>query len=231
MSYNQKNSPRQSKVISYYQKRNLSVLFSDMSNELTVTKDTKSLIIEAALELFYEFGVHWVSFQQIANQVKISQPAIYKHYKDKDDLVCACTLNAAESGRAFIDSMVETKTSPSQKLHVYIEANLIWMDRNRKHGAMLLAMYYFSHMNARLKQVQDAIQGQSILRIKRQLDLGNENMTWKISNSELCARIIHDLLIGEMIKAFHETPEVNSKVRAKLVKNMVGSLIKGLSKK
>ncbi|RYZ92209.1 MAG: TetR/AcrR family transcriptional regulator, partial [Proteobacteria bacterium] len=52
-----------------------------------MVKSTKQSLIEAAIDLFAEKGVHWVSFQQIGTRVGITQAALYKHFADKDDLL------------------------------------------------------------------------------------------------------------------------------------------------
>ncbi len=199
-----------------------------MTTEFTppIKNDTKALIIREAMKLFFEHGVHWVSFQQVADKVKISQPAIYRHFKDKDDLVVACTLKAAESGRQLIDEMVAEQKLPLKKLFAYIHGNLIWVDQKRDESAMLLAMYYFSHINPPLNEILHLIHAQSVARIKFQLDEGNKAKSWKIEKTEVFARAIHDLLTGEMIKTFYSPQEMNTEVRMKFLKNLLLSMIK-----
>ena len=44
-------------------------------------------ISQAAQELFLEGGVEAISMRKVADRVGISATAIYRHYKDKDELL------------------------------------------------------------------------------------------------------------------------------------------------
>jgi AcrR family transcriptional regulator len=48
---------------------------------------TKEEIIKAALELFLKKGFYNVSMQDIAKKVGISKPAIYHHFKNKEEMI------------------------------------------------------------------------------------------------------------------------------------------------
>lgn len=48
--------------------------------------DTKTRILEAALNLFSEQGYEAVSVDRIAKAVSIKAPSLYKHYKSKKDI-------------------------------------------------------------------------------------------------------------------------------------------------
>ncbi len=48
---------------------------------------TKKKIVKTALKLFLQKGFHNVSMNQIAAEIGISKPAIYYHFKNKDDMV------------------------------------------------------------------------------------------------------------------------------------------------
>ncbi len=49
--------------------------------------DTRQRIIEGALRLFAEKGVDATSIRDIASSAAISEPAIYRHFRSKEDLV------------------------------------------------------------------------------------------------------------------------------------------------
>jgi AcrR family transcriptional regulator len=48
--------------------------------------DTKESIVKTALELFLQNGYEKTSMNDIAHQVGITKPAIYHHFKNKDEL-------------------------------------------------------------------------------------------------------------------------------------------------
>ncbi len=48
---------------------------------------TKELIVKTALKLFLQKGYYNMSMAKIAAEIRISKPAIYYHFKDKDAMV------------------------------------------------------------------------------------------------------------------------------------------------
>jgi len=50
------------------------------------TEDTKTRIITAALQLAFINGYDYVSMKMIADEIGLSKPAIYHHFKNKKDL-------------------------------------------------------------------------------------------------------------------------------------------------
>ncbi|MDY3007381.1 TetR/AcrR family transcriptional regulator, partial [Anaerococcus porci] len=47
---------------------------------------TRELILDKALFLFSKFGYSDVSMKDIANEVGIKAPSIYKHFKSKEEI-------------------------------------------------------------------------------------------------------------------------------------------------
>ena len=56
-------------------------------NDTGSSVNTKEKIIKVAIRLFLQNGFYNVSMQNIANEIGISKPAIYHHFKNKDMMV------------------------------------------------------------------------------------------------------------------------------------------------
>jgi AcrR family transcriptional regulator len=52
-----------------------------------IKRNTKDIIMEAAIDLFSENGVSAVSVRDIAKKVGINQSSLYNHFKSKDELI------------------------------------------------------------------------------------------------------------------------------------------------
>lgn len=76
-------------------------------------KDTKSKILTSAIHLFSAHGFRSVSMRQISNDVKISAPALYNHFKDKKTLYIAAI---EESFKNKSDLLLEALTGQSKPL-------------------------------------------------------------------------------------------------------------------
>ena len=65
-------------------------------SELEEDMSTKEKILDAALTLFAENGYDGTSVEQIASNVGIKAPSLYKHYKGKEDILNAL-IDSAEA--------------------------------------------------------------------------------------------------------------------------------------
>ncbi|MCM2280133.1 MAG: TetR/AcrR family transcriptional regulator [Oligoflexia bacterium] len=178
--------------------------------------ETKRKLIEAGLELFYKNGVHWVSFQQVTGKVGLTQAAAYQYFEDKDELVRECCIHAAREGRASIDRHLDESAPARTRLKKYIEANLLWAAKDPKGASTLLAMYYFAFNSSKIRQIYLQINEQSVQRLKVHLEHGNNEGSWRITRVEETARMIHNILIGEIIKQIHVPAEFSVKKRVAL---------------
>ncbi len=76
----------------------------------------QNTIIEKAKTLFIEHGYHGLSMREIAEEVGVSKPALYYHFKDKEELFCAVLNNGIEEIGAVIDSINNQPGTSSDKL-------------------------------------------------------------------------------------------------------------------
>jgi TetR/AcrR family fatty acid metabolism transcriptional regulator len=188
---------------------------------------TKVQIVQAATQLFHKNGAHWVSFQQIADQVKISQPALYRHFEDKDDLMRACILYAAQSGREIIDRHVSLENKTLDQMRAYMQGNLLWLYGQPQQASLILSMYYFALNNQPIRDLMLQIENQSVGRLSHYLIKGLQENLWHIKKSRIkeTAREIHDLMLGEMIKAAHWPDEIKLDKRTQFLWQAVSKLL------
>ena len=192
-------------------------------------QDTKESLVNAAIRLFAESGIHWVSFQQIAKQVGVSQPSLYRHFRDKDDLILACAIKAASDGRILIDSHVNQLASANTQLKEYIDGNFLWVETKRNDAVMILAIYYFANNSIPMRNTFHAINGVSLERLAVRIAAGQREGIWAKSDPAKSARAIHNLLIGEMIKMAHAPEEFTRRERLNITWQTVQKLLTSAS--
>ncbi len=73
-------------------------------------QDTKSSILEVALDLFSEYGYDGTSLQQIADRLQISKTALYRHYKSKEDIFNSIIKD--------VDSYYSARFYPQKKIKI-----------------------------------------------------------------------------------------------------------------
>lgn len=77
--------------------------------------DTRTRILDAALELFSEHGFDGTTLQQIADRLGFTKAALYYHFRSKDDLLQALIAPAAVGLDALLDTYEGEPDTPGQR--------------------------------------------------------------------------------------------------------------------
>ena len=86
-------------------------------------------ILDAAAALFYEKGFHGVGVDQIGERVGISGPALYRHFRGKDEILAALFNEALEE---LISATAAVYTDPHRDLERLIRHHVDFAI-NRRH--------------------------------------------------------------------------------------------------
>ncbi len=81
----------------------------------------RSTIIDKARSLFIEHGYHGLSMREIAEKVGVSKPALYYHFKDKEELFYAVLSSGLDAIASMIDKINNQPVSSSEKLGLFME--------------------------------------------------------------------------------------------------------------
>ncbi len=82
---------------------------------------TRNTILEKAKSLFIEHGYRGLSMREIAEKVGVSKPALYYHFKDKEELFCAVLNSGLEEIGKMIDSIDNQPVTSLQKIGLFME--------------------------------------------------------------------------------------------------------------
>jgi AcrR family transcriptional regulator len=81
----------------------------------------RNIILEKAKCLFIEHGYHGLSMREIAEQVGVSKPALYYHFKDKEELFCAILNVGLEELGKRIEQIQLKPVSNDQKIREFMD--------------------------------------------------------------------------------------------------------------
>jgi len=76
----------------------------------------KKQILSVAARLFVAGGYNGFSMRQIAEELGVSKPALYYHFKDKDDLILAVITASLEEYNQLINNCLDCDASARQRL-------------------------------------------------------------------------------------------------------------------
>jgi AcrR family transcriptional regulator len=99
-------------------------------------KDRKDQIARAAAESFSTLGYHAVSVENIATEVGVSAPALYRHYASKYDLFRVAVLALSQQLVDVTDIVADPAAGPAAALDQLIHALIDVALRNRESGGL-----------------------------------------------------------------------------------------------
>lgn len=86
---------------------------------MTTTNDTKTQILDVALDLIQRQSLSGVSFQELANRIGIKKGSMYYHFPSKEDLVNAVMERAGDELKAAFDAGLSK--SPTERLRYFFQ--------------------------------------------------------------------------------------------------------------
>ena len=180
---------------------------------MSARSDTKSKILEAAVRLFSEREFESVTLQDIGTKIGIRHASIYEHFKSKGDLFLATCQHAMEGGQGAVDSAVPEDASAEERLKGYVRGNLRSVLKNPQFVQPILGLYYFARFRPELRELLDQIDRASVARIEILIKQGVRERSWPKKDPTQSARVIHSMLVGELIKAYYRPAEHGEKRR------------------
>jgi AcrR family transcriptional regulator len=82
--------------------------------------DKRQRIVEAARKRFRYYGIRKTTMQEIARDAGVAVGTIYLYFKDKDDLLVACTDEYVTRHRRQAEAILASDTSAADKLRRYV---------------------------------------------------------------------------------------------------------------
>jgi AcrR family transcriptional regulator len=165
-------------------------------------EQTKSKIIEAAVELFVRQGYHGTSINDITQKVRITKAAFYSHFDSKGQLLLRI-INEYES--RYIDQLIRVVTEydadPVSKLHRAISFNADFAAKNPE--LCLFLDYLSAELNAdvdflpSLKRVYDRYQSFITEIIAAGIQQGLVNKDLNPALTALIFIAVHDGLVHQ----------------------------------
>ena len=143
-------------------------------------------ILEKATELYLNLGFKSVTMDDLANEMAISKKTIYTHFKNKNQLVEACTLQVFDSIAKGIDHICSLDKNPIEELYEIKRLVMQHLNEEKSSPEFQLQKYYPKiHMTLKDKQFE-MMQECTMQNIREGIQMGiyRENL-----DAEFIARI------------------------------------------
>ncbi|MEE9430795.1 MAG: TetR/AcrR family transcriptional regulator [Melioribacteraceae bacterium] len=102
------------------------------------TEERQKIIIDEAINIIHEGGYESLSIRELAKRVKISEPAIYRHFLNKEDIVLGILTRISDFDQQLIQSLNKKKTS-QKKLNEFICFHFKFLEKNKNMTSVIFA--------------------------------------------------------------------------------------------
>ncbi len=113
------------------------------------TQQRQSQIIDTAINIIHQHGYSYLSIRELANQVGISQPALYRHFTNKDAIILGILDRMMQLGTS-IKQKLETVNNPKEKIKQFILGHIEFLQENPEMTSVIFSEDIFQD-NAQAK--------------------------------------------------------------------------------
>lgn len=151
-------------------------------------------IIESAIEIIADEGIQSLTIKRLSSAIGISEPAIYRHFQNKQEIIESILKFFANSGRDYLLRIVKSDSEPIEKIGAFFNFHLERFAQRPALAAVIFSEDIFQN-DRRLAQSVLRIMEQSqktVLKIIREAP-GNANMRKDIPDEHLVTMVIGTL--------------------------------------
>ncbi len=110
----------------------------------------KEEIVQRCMDIFSESGTEGLTMKAIAERVKITEPAIYRHFRNKQAVIIAMINQIRDELFKRVDEIARRPISTMEKLYRIFEHHLFYLKEKRGITIALLSESFFhNHPEAR----------------------------------------------------------------------------------
>ncbi len=102
------------------------------------TEERQKIIVDEAINIIHEGGYESLSIRELAKRVKISEPAIYRHFLNKEDIVLGILNRISNFDQNLIASINKKKTT-KEKLDEFICFHFRFLEKNKNMTSVIFA--------------------------------------------------------------------------------------------
>lgn len=125
-----------------------------------IRQQSRSNIMEAALELFGSYGYHATSVSKIAKAADISKGLMYNYFDSKEDLLHAIIIENLEENEEWWNDIVEATIPPFEKLKLTVEKSIEVVQKDTHHWRLLTSLAFQPEIMKGLENVLGQKQGE-----------------------------------------------------------------------
>lgn len=153
------------------------------------TEQRQKEIIDEALNIIHECGYGSLSIRELAIRVKISEPAIYRHFLNKEDIILGILSRISAFDQILADSL-HNKKMPLDKLDEFIMFHFRFLEKNRTLTSVIFAEDIFTQSKILKEKLMKIISYRQRLLVEIIEEIKNQDSVNGLSSQELSKIIL-----------------------------------------
>ncbi len=121
------------------------------------TEQRQEMIIDEAIKIIHAEGYQSFSIRELAKRVKISEPAIYRHFLNKEDIILGI-LNRMLDFDHLLEKEVLSPITAQNKVRQFIQFHFDFLEKNHEMTSILFAEDMFDQSDILRKRLLFIIQ-------------------------------------------------------------------------
>ncbi|NIS38099.1 TetR/AcrR family transcriptional regulator [Candidatus Saccharibacteria bacterium] len=113
------------------------------------TEERQKQIIDEAIKIIHQQGYTSLAIRELAKHVGISEPAIYRHFESKEEIIAGILQRMVELGNT-VKHQLKDLSDPRKKIEQFILAQLDYLEKHPAMTSVIFSENIFQH-NDRLK--------------------------------------------------------------------------------
>lgn len=193
--------------------------------------ERRSSIVAAAINLFSARGFRGVTTKELAKACGVSEPVLYEHFADKQELYCAILEEACNEGDTIalrIEEAFAGNLDASAFFRTLAETIVRFLDKNPNYSRLILFSALEGHSLAELhfEHRMKPFYGMLIRRIRDDINAGKLRQC----NPAIAARVFIGMVNQYFLYDLHFGFAISKSSRKKVIEGMVDIFVNGILK-
>ena len=110
------------------------------------SEERKREIINKSIELISRRGLHGFTIKNLSKKVGISEPALYRHFRNKFDILKSILLFFKEDSQNLVDAVKSREVNWCTKIKLFFMGHLERLNTNHAYSTAIFAEDVFNAM-------------------------------------------------------------------------------------
>lgn len=132
----------------------------------------REALIDECMKVLATEGVVGLSYEILAQRLKLTRAHVKYYFNSKEDLLNACFLQIAEAAQNITIATLQSRHTWQDRLHGVADSAFLWVKKHPEHVPILFLYYHYCAINPALANTHAHVRAEGRKRIEQILATG-----------------------------------------------------------